>query len=196
MDLGLLLGLIEKACLVIVIFYLLTCTRLFDLIAAKRLNATAQAIAIIFGLLAIYGTYSGIYTSGAIANIRNLSPMIAGLIGGPWAGLGAGIIGGVHRFFMGGFTDLSCALGTMLSGLAAGLLYKLLRGEIGIWKPILYAFVMECVDMALILIIARPFEEARKLVKIIAIPMILADTIGIAVFAFMYSNLLKLKNSD
>jgi sigma-B regulation protein RsbU (phosphoserine phosphatase) len=196
MDLGLLLGLIEKACLVIVIFYLLTCTRLFDLIAAKKLNATAQAvIAIIFGLLAIYSTYSGIHTSGAIANIRNLSPMIAGLIGGPWAGLGAGIIGGVHRFFMGGFTDLSCALGTMLSGLAAGLLYKLLRGEIGIWKPILYAFVMECVDMALILLIARPFEEAWKLVKIIALPMIVADTIGIAVFAFMYSNLLKLKKS-
>jgi sigma-B regulation protein RsbU (phosphoserine phosphatase) len=196
MELGLFLGLLEKACLVIIIFYILTCTRLFDLIATKKLNATAQlAIAIIFGLLAIYGTYSGVYTSGAIANIRNLAPMIAGFIGGPWAGLGAGIIGGVHRFFIGGNTDLACALGTMLSGLGAGLMYKLLRGEIGIWKPVLFAFIMECVDMALILLIARPFEDAWKLVQIIALPMIIADTLGIALFAFMYKNLLKLKKA-
>jgi sigma-B regulation protein RsbU (phosphoserine phosphatase) len=197
MDLGLLLGLIEKACLVIVIFYLITCTRLFDLIAAKKLNAVAQAaIAIIFGLIAIYSTYSGVQTTGAIANIRNIGPMIAGLIGGPWVGLGAGIIGGVHRYFMGGFTAVPCALGTMLSGLLAGLLYKLLRGEIGIWKPALYAFIMECVDMALILLIAQPFEKAWTLVQIIALPMILADTAGIALFAFMYKNLLKLKKAS
>jgi sigma-B regulation protein RsbU (phosphoserine phosphatase) len=197
MDLSLLLGLIEKACLVVIIFYLMTYTKLFDLIAVKKLNATAQTIiAIVFGLLAIYGTYSGIYTSGAIANIRNIGPIIAGLIGGPWAGLGAGIIGGVHRFFMGGFTDLPCALGTMLSGLLAGLIYKLLRGEIGIWKPVLYAFLMECLDMALLLLIARPFDEAWKLVKIIALPMIIADTAGIALFAFMYRNLLKLKRAS
>lgn len=197
MDFNLLLGLIEKACLVVVIFYLLTCTKLFDLIVLKRLNATAQsAIAVIFGLLAIYGTYSGVQTEGAIANIRNIGPMIAGLIGGPWAGLGAGLIGGIHRLLMGGFTAIPCALGTVLAGLLAGLLYKLFRGEMGIWKPVLFAFVMEVIDMALILLIARPFEEAWKLVRIIALPMILADTIGIAAFAFMYSTLLKLKKPE
>ncbi len=152
----------------------------------KKLNAVDQLIlAVIFGIFAIYGTYSGVHTSGAIANIRNLGPMMAGFIGGPWVGLGAGLIGGIHRYFMGGFTAIPCALGTTISGVAAGVMYMLFKGKIGIWKPTLYAFVMECFDMALILLIARPFDKALGLVNIIAMPMVLGDTAGIAVFAFL-----------
>jgi sigma-B regulation protein RsbU (phosphoserine phosphatase) len=192
MDLSLLLGLVEKACLVIVIVYLLSRTKLFDSVLNGKMNTTTQVVlAIIFGILAIYGTYSGIQTSGAIANIRNLGPMIAGLIAGPWVGLGAGLIGGVHRFFIGGFTCVPCAIGTILSGLLAGILYMLLKGKIGIWKPALYAFIMEAADMGLLLLLATPFNDALKLVSVIALPMILVDTIGIAIFAFMLSNLIK-----
>jgi sigma-B regulation protein RsbU (phosphoserine phosphatase) len=195
-SLNLLLGMVEKACLVIIVFYLLTRTSLFDSILSGNLSFRIQIIlAIIFGILAIYGTYSGIKTSGAIANIRNLGPMIAGLVGGPWVGLGAGLIGGIHRFFMGGFTAIPCAIGTIVSGLAAGILYKLLRKQIGIWRPTLFAFVVESVDMALLLLIARPFSDALSLVQIIAMPMILGDTIGIALFAFMLNNLIKNKTN-
>ncbi len=195
-SLGLLLGMVEKACLVIVIVYLLSCTKLSESILDRKLSARAQIIlAVIFGILAIYGTYSGIKTSGAIANIRNLAPMIAGLIGGPWVGLGAGLIGGVHRYFIGGFTAIPCALGTTISGLAGGILYWLLQGNIGIWRATLFAFIMEAVDMALILLIARPFGDALNLVKIIAMPMILGDTIGIAIFALMLSNLTRYRKS-
>lgn len=179
LNFGLIIGLIEQACLVGIIFYLLSHTNIFSAITDRKPNAIVQiVVAVIFGLLAIYGTYSGIKTSGAIANIRNLAPMIAGLIGGPYVGLGAGLIGGVHRFFMGGFTSLPCALGTIISGLAGGILYKMLKGNLGIWRPALFAFIMEVVDMALILLIARPFADALNLVKVIAIPMILADTAG------------------
>lgn len=189
-SLGLLLGLVEKACLVIVIFYLFSRTKLFDSILDRKNNIGAQVIfAIIFGILAIYGTYSGIKTSGAIANIRNLAPMIVGLVGGPWVGLGAGLIGGVHRYFIGGFTAIPCAVGTIVSGLAAGILSYFLRGKIGMWRPVLFAFIMEAVDMALILLIARPFDDALNLVRIIAMPMVVGDTIGIAVFAFMLRHL-------
>lgn len=191
-SLGLLLGLVEKACLVIVVVYLLSRTKLFDSVLDRKTNAKTQIIlAVIFGILAIYGTYSGIKTSGAIANIRNLGPMIAGLIGGPWVGLGAGLIGGVHRYFIGGFTAIPCALGTIISGLAAGILYKLLKGDSGIWRPTLFAFIMESVDMALLLLIARPFGDALNLVQIIAMPMILGDTVGIAIFAFMVGNFIR-----
>jgi len=37
---------------------------------------------------------------------------------------------------------------------------------------------------------ARPFGDATDLVQIIAVPMILGDTIGIAVFAYMLSNII------
>jgi phosphoserine phosphatase RsbU/P len=180
-----LLNLLEKASLVLVVFFLLFQIKFFSRILINRQTIVDQVIlAVIFGIFAIYGTYSGVQTSGAIANIRNMGPMMAGFIGGPWVGLGAGLIGGIHRFFMGGFTAIPCAIGTIVSGLAAGLIYMLLKGKIGIWKPTLYAFIMEVVDMGLLLLIAQPFDKALALVSIIAIPMIVGDTIAIAVFAF------------
>ncbi|MFA5400261.1 MAG: LytS/YhcK type 5TM receptor domain-containing protein [Dehalococcoidia bacterium] len=187
---GIVLNLLEQACLVIVVFYLLFQIRFFRRMLEGKPNLLDQLIlAVIFGALAVYGTYSGVQTSGAIANIRNLGPMIAGFLGGPWAGLGAGLIGGVHRYFMGGFTAVPCALGTIASGLIAGIIYALLKGKIGVWKPTLYAFLMECADMGLLLVMAQPFDKALNLVSIIAVPMILADTAGVAVFAFMLSKL-------
>ncbi|MFC1907819.1 LytS/YhcK type 5TM receptor domain-containing protein [Chloroflexota bacterium] len=189
-SLNLLIGLIEKACLVLIVVYLMSRTRFFDSVVTRNLNTRAQIIlVIIFGILAIYGTYSGVKTIGAIANIRNLGPMIAGLIGGPWVGLGAGLIGGVHRFFLGGFTATPCAIGTILSGLAMGVFYTIIKGRIGIWKPILLAFILEVIDMALILLIARPLGDVTDLIKIIGMPMILGDTIGVAVFVYMFSKI-------
>jgi len=187
---GILLRLLEQACLVIIVFYLLFQIKFFRRMLEGKPNLLDQLIlAVIFGALAVYGTYSGVQTSGAIANIRNLSPMIGGFLGGPWAGLGAGLIGGVHRYFMGGFTAVPCALGTITSGLAAGIIYVLLKGNLGIWKPALYAFVMECADMGLLLLMAQPFDKALNLVAIIAAPMVLADTAGMAVFAFILGRL-------
>ena len=193
---GLLLQMVEKACLVIIVVYLLSFTGLFNFLSGKKPSAGIQVLlAIIFGILAIYGTYSGVQTSGAISNIRNLGPMIAGLIAGPWVGLGAGLIGGLHRwFFIGGFTAIPCGIGTILSGLLAGFLYMMFKGKIGIWKPALYAFVMEIADMALILLIAGPFDKALALVNVIAMPMILGDTIGVAIFAFMLKDMIKRKS--
>jgi sigma-B regulation protein RsbU (phosphoserine phosphatase) len=187
---GILLRLLEQACLVIVVFYLLFQVKFFRRMLDGKPNLLDQLIlAIIFGALAVYGTYSGVQTSGAIANIRNLGPMIGGFLGGPLAGLGAGLIGGIHRYYMGGFTAVPCALGTITSGLAAGIIYTLLKGNLGIWKPTLYAFALECADMGLLLLMAQPFEKAVNLVAVIAAPMILADTAGMAIFAFVLGKL-------
>ena len=188
--LGILLSLLAQACLVAVTFYLLFQIKFFQRMLAGKPNLLDQAVlAIIFGALAVYGTYSGVQTSGAIANIRNLGPMVGGFLGGPLAGLGAGLIGGIHRYYMGGFTAVPCALGTITSGLAAGIIYTLLKGNLGVWKPTLYAFVMECADMGLLLLMAQPFDKALNLVAVIAAPMILADTAGVAIFAFMLCKL-------
>jgi phosphoserine phosphatase RsbU/P len=188
--LGILLSLLAQACLVTVVFYLLFQIRFFQRMLAGKPNLLDQAVlAIIFGALAVYGTYSGVQTSGAIANIRNLGPMVGGFLGGPLAGLGAGLIGGIHRYYIGGFTAVPCAVGTITSGLAAGIIYLLLKGNLGVWKPALYAFVMECADMGLLLLVAQPFNKALTLVSVIAVPMILADTAGVAIFAFMLGKL-------
>ncbi len=187
---GIFWALIERACLVLVVFLVLFHLKFFKRMAAQNLNVLDQLVlAVLFGLFALYGTYSGIQTSGAIANIRNVGPIMGGLLGGPLVGLGAGLIGGIHRYLMGGFTALPCAIGTILSGLMAGLLLILCKGKTGIWKPVLFAFLMETADMSLLLLMAQPFENALKLVGIIAAPMILANTFAITVFAFLLRDL-------
>ena len=188
--LGILWELIERASLLLVVFFLLFHIRFFNRMLANKLSILDQLmLAVIFGLFAVYGTFTGIQTSGAIANIRNLGPMIAGLLGGPWVGLGAGLIGGVQRYLMGGFTAVPCAIGTITSGLAGGLLFMLWKGNIGIWKPTLFAFLIEAADMGLLLLMARPIGDALNLVSKIALPMILADILGILVFAFLLKEL-------
>jgi sigma-B regulation protein RsbU (phosphoserine phosphatase) len=150
---GILWALIERACLLLVVFLVLFHIKFFKRMAEQKLNVLDQFIlAVLFGCFALYGTYSGIQTSGAIANIRNVGPIMGGLIGGPWMGLGAGLIGG---------------------------------SNLGIWKPTIFAFLMETADMSLLLLIAQPSSSALKLVSIIAAPMILANTFAIAVFAFL-----------
>jgi two-component system sensor histidine kinase LytS len=64
------------------------------------------------------------------------------------------------------------------------------KGKIGVWKPVLFAFLMETADMGLLLLLAQPLADSIKLVSVIAIPMILADTFGIAVFAFLLRDLI------
>jgi len=189
---GILWALIERACLVLIIFIFMLHIKFFKHLLENKFRVIDQIwLAIIFGLFAIYGTHSGVQTSGAIANIRNLGPMMGGLMAGPWVGLGAGLIGGVERYFIGGFTAIPCGAGTILSGLIGGLLFMWWKGKIGIWKPTLFAFLMEVLDMALLLIFAKPFENALKLVSVIAMPMILADTFGVFVFAWVLNDMKK-----
>ncbi len=186
----LLLVLVEKICVIVVIAYLITRTKYFREILDKRFTLKNRAIFIlIFGAVSIFGTYSGIEIFGAIANVRDLGPMIAGLIGGPVIGLGAGLIGGIHRYFLGGFTCVPCSLATVLAGLFGGIIYILRRGKfIGVPGAVLFAALMESFHMILALILAHPYSEAVKVVEEVSIPMIFANSLGMFFFAYIISN--------
>ena len=186
----LLLVLVEKICVIVVIAYLITRTKYFREILDKRFTLKNRAILIlIFGAVSIFGTYSGIKIPGAIANVRDLGPMIAGLIGGPVIGLGAGLIGGIHRYFLGGVTCVPCSLATVLAGLFGGIIYILRRGKfIGVPGAVLFAALMESFHMILALILVRPYSEAVKIVVEVSIPMIFANSLGMFFFAYIISN--------
>jgi len=105
-----LLVLVEKTCVIVVIAYVVSRLSYFSQVLEGKFTIKNQAILIfIFGAISIFGTYSGIEVFGAMANVRDLGPMVAGLIGGPVMGLGAGIIGGLYRLSLGGFTAVPCA---------------------------------------------------------------------------------------
>ena len=144
-------------------------------------------VIVIFGLFSVFCTYMGTeLPSGAIINVRDMAPMLAGLIGGPLIGLGAGLIGGIHRIFLEGFTQIPCSLATILIGLMAGYVNLWIirqKGRIEFIKihwAALFAIVMELFHMGLILLIARPFDEALEIVKTIILSMTLANTIGVS----------------
>ena len=86
-------------------------------------------VGVVFGLIAIYGTEVGIPVEGATMNVRDAAPLAAGLFFGGPAGIIAGVIGGVERWFAvlwgaGEFTRLACTLGTIFAGVYAAALRK------------------------------------------------------------------------
>jgi sigma-B regulation protein RsbU (phosphoserine phosphatase) len=79
--------------------------------------------------------------------------MIAGLVAGPFVGLAVGLIGGIHRFFLGGPTCIPCSLATILAGLFAGLIYRLNKGKLlGIIPAMVFAcaFVLRRVSIVIV----------------------------------------------
>jgi sigma-B regulation protein RsbU (phosphoserine phosphatase) len=191
---NLLIDLIKTAGVVVVFAYLVTRAGFFTDLLERRPNYKNRLITIIiFGALSVFGTYGGVMLpSGAIANIRDLGPIIAGLAGGPIVGLGAGLIGGIQRYFMGGFVAVSSSSVTVLAGLTAGLIHVLNKGKFPpIWVVMLFAACVEAFLMGFTLLISSPFDTALDTVKEVAIPMIIANAAGAGIFAFMIQNLTK-----
>jgi len=190
---SILIDLIKTACVVVAFAYVVTRTGFFTEILDRKFTFKNQAILILlFGVLSIFGTYGGLkLPSGAIANIRDLGPMVAGLVAGPLVGFGAGLIGGVHRYFLGGFVCIPCSLSTVIAGLMGGAIYRLKKGEfVAIWQAVLFAIFMELLHMGLTLLIAKPYEQALAVVKEVILPMTCANALGMAIFAFIIHNLI------
>lgn len=194
--LDLLLTLLEKSCVVAVFAFLVVRSASFQQILEGKFTWKNQAVLILaFGLISVYGTVDGIPVGdGAVANIRDMGPMIGGLIGGPLVGLGAGLIGGMHRYTVGGFTAVTCSASAVLSGLVGGAVYLLYRKKfIGIPGMVALCIVAVSIDIGLALAFVRPFEEIYAVVSLISLPMIAANAVGAGVFAFIVSSVLREK---
>ncbi|GIU29817.1 sensor histidine kinase [Shewanella sp. MBTL60-007] len=186
---SLILLLTQQMSLYMVIVYLVSKTPLFKVFteAATRLPHKVY-IYFIFSGFCIMATYFGEQTNDAIANTRAMGAVLGGLLGGPVTGFLVGLTGGLHRYSMGGFTDLACAISTTVEGLSAGMVSYYLR-RIGqqelLYSPILVCmvtFTAEVMQMLIILAVAKPFDDAFALVEQIALPMLLVNSIGAALF--------------
>lgn len=189
----LIVTLVNSMAVMSVIAYILSHSRFYDEFIHKNVTWKSKALIIlIFGLLSIYGTLSGFQFMGALANTRDLGPALAGLFAGPVAGIGAGLIGAVHRYFMGGFTNVSCSLATVVSGLVGGLVFMWKKGRfVGVTGAAIVAGINQILHSGLALLIARPFEQSLEIVEKFTIPMILANAIGMAIYSSIVINLAK-----
>lgn len=188
LDLG--ADLVKDMALIGIIAYLLAHAKSFrHLVVGRQFDRirTIQAI-LIFGALSIGGTYLGIPINDAYANTRSIGAVAAGLLGGPVVGIGAGLISGVHRYLLGGFTAFACALGTVIGGAAGGYIHWVSRRRVSVARATVTALVVELVQRVLVLLLAKPYAEAAELELAIGLPMTLVNTGGVAVFIFIVNN--------
>ena len=175
---------IERISVAATLAFVLSQTSIFRrLINRRNTRGDAWILTIFFGLIGIVGTYAGIPVNDALANSRVVGVMAAGLIGGRVMGVSAGLIAGGHRYLLGGFTAFSCALANVCEGLLAGLVYRHYPGRpMPCWVALIAGVIGEIMQMGIILLTARPYQLAEVLVKEIAMPMVVANSLGLAVF--------------
>ncbi|MFJ8064131.1 LytS/YhcK type 5TM receptor domain-containing protein [Psychrobacillus sp. NPDC096426] len=195
---------IEKVGIIVIVAFLLSQLKSFQqIIQNEHKNSEKIILILLFGTLGIISNYTGveiqhgtIVNSGwlvgidpdnAIANTRVMGVVIGGILGGPVVGLGAGLIAGIHRYSLGGFTAFACSMAVVVAGIISGYFS---RRQINFGKKItpikaaILGMTLEAVQMLIILILSKPFDEAWILVQVIGIPMILVN--GLGMFLFMY----------
>jgi LytS/YehU family sensor histidine kinase len=91
---------------------------------------------------------------GTIINFRELAVMIAGIAGGPVSG----VIGGLHRYTVGGATALPCTISTIAIGLISGLVWMKISGKNSLIKAGLLGLALESMAMGLILVLVQPLD--------------------------------------
>ncbi|HTH17654.1 MAG TPA: LytS/YhcK type 5TM receptor domain-containing protein, partial [Magnetospirillum sp.] len=117
-SLNLVVSLLQQMCVYLVIAYLLSKTPLFIPLMHVTIRLPYRiACYLVFSMFCIMGTYFGLRIEDSIANTRAIGAVLGGLLGGPSVGFAVGLTGGLHRYSMGGFTALACAISTITEGL-------------------------------------------------------------------------------
>jgi len=151
-------------------------------------------LSIIFGIFGIIGTYLSVEFNGALINTRIVGVAAGGILGGPLVGLLTGLIAGIHRYSMptGLFTQTACAISVPLEGLIAGYIGIWIKGKKNIWMYAAFTGVIcESMRKISVLIFSKPFDQAVNLVKDIWFPMVLINSIGLALLFMIIDNLYK-----
>ena len=191
-----LISLIEAMSVFLTVSYVFCSTGALPLGAGRSRLRVRNKVALyfFFTAVAIMGNYLGIRVQGgaAIANTRAVGSVLAGLLGGPVLGVAVGLTSGLQRLPLGGSAALPGAVATTLEGMIAGLVHIALRRRPDLlvrWKTAaLVTAVGEVVHQLIVLALVEPKSEAIEIVKVIGVPMVLANSLGAALFMVVYQS--------
>lgn len=200
---------VERVGILVMLAFLLSRMKFFRQMVDHKHELKDKLILIgIFVLFGIVSNYTGVAISGgtitshgwqlrleegsAIANTSIMGVAIGGLLGGPIVGIGTGIVVGLHRLTLGGYTAVACAISTILAGFVTGFIGTKfnIRQEPSKWKAVIIGVLIEVTQMGIILIVAKPFDSALHLVKVIAPSMILINGLGMFLFVLLIQGIL------
>lgn len=166
-----------------------------NMIAKRPVNFSDKVLlSLVFGIFGIVGTYFSIEFNGALINTRVIGVATGGLLGGPLVGLMAGTVAGVHRGLInsGGFTSTACAVSTVFEGLMAGFMGTIIQNRKRKWVyAAITGAIAESMRKISVLIFSRPFYMAVELVKDIWIPMVIINSIGLALLFMIIENIFR-----
>ncbi len=196
--------LLERIGLLLVIAFVLTRIPNFRSLLYREYDMRMTIIhACVFGVFAIASSHFGIVLSDGevinqgfvwavgpdqmVVSLSLIAIVIAGLLGGPVVGLGAGIIAAIHLVFLGGIGWFANMLVNPLTGLLAGLTGRFFSKArvispiqalfIGVFPPIL--------QMQLLIVLYPQNENIIQFVNLTGLPLVLSNSIAIAVFTAM-----------
>ena len=198
---GLLILSISINCILAVGFYSL---EKYTVIKKWRYRVKQIIIGILFGGASAFASSFGVEWLGAVVNVRDAAPLSAGLIFGGPAGIIAGCIGGLYRFFSvywgaGTYTRLACSLATILAGfMAAGVRKWMFDDKKPNWiYGLCIAIACEVVHMILIFITNMANSSyAFEFVKGATLPMIIGNACAVGLSLFIISLFNIEKNAD
>ncbi|SHJ30948.1 two-component system, LytT family, sensor kinase [Malonomonas rubra DSM 5091] len=186
------ISLLRQLSVFLVIAYLFSKSPAFKPLTEKNLQPKSKLLLFaIFTGFSVLGIYTELPVEGAIANTGAIGAVLAGLIGGPVLGSAVGGTAALHLFILKGNSALVYVVSTGVAGLFGGLanIYLLRQNKPDqVFSPkaaFLATFGAEALQMLIILMMKNPFSEAWALVKVIALPMMIANPIGSALFMSM-----------
>lgn len=161
------------------------------IVKSKPNNIEVIILSLLFGGFGILGTYTGTEINGAIANTRLIGVMAGGIICGSYVGIAAGLIAGIHRLLVpfGKFTALPCAIATILGGAVSSLIYKKTNEKNRWLYGLIGGVIMESIEMLLILLLSKPYDQALKIIRTIYIPMGFTNGIGVSLLIVMIQSI-------
>jgi two-component system sensor histidine kinase LytS len=182
--------LLERIAIIAVIAYVFSQTQAFRSLFNDNTTIKEKAVLVFFfSSVSIAGTYLGIPIEGAFANVRDTGSIVAGLLGGPLVGITTGLISGIHRITLGGFTAVECGITTIIGGALSGYIHMKVRPKTPeVVTGIVTGVGAVLFSMTLIMLFSQPHEAARLLVIQITVPMLISNVMGIGVFMAIFYN--------
>lgn len=194
--------LLERVGLIILVAYILMNTSYFKNMMGEREQWYVKwRLIIVFSSFALLSNFTGVAINNgevvssmiylhlgpevSLANTRVLTIGVAGMIGGPFVGLFVGVLSGVFRVYIGGADAYTYLISSIVIGLVAGYFGQRAmksKGYLSVKQSALIGASTEVIQMICILVFSSQKADALELVQLIALPMIIINGLGTAIF--------------
>lgn len=207
--------LLERIGILLIIAFVFTRIPNFKALLYREHNWKMTIIhSCVFGIFAIASTHFGIVivngdiisqhliwsveSNEMVVSLSLVAIVIAGLLGGPLVGLGAGIIAGIDLMILGGIGWFANMLVNPITGLLAGLTGRFFSKArvispiqalfIGVFPPIL--------QMQFLFVLYPQNPTILEFVNLTGLPLVLTNSIAIAIFTAMIKIVLQEQENE